>query len=149
MHALHRRWVGASGIIAAHVLRERARALFCSSCAARSSSWGMLVVNGPPSRASGVGSQNRETSSSQRHSLCRRVSFLKVHSHAHSATGGAAKQADRAAAPTHLRTACQQRQQRQTQQMDCLRHMLQILWSCLNLRAAGRIHLEGLLALSI
>lgn len=59
------------------MLRERARALFCSSFAARSSSWGMLVVKGPPSRASGVGSQNRETSSSQRHSLCRRVSFLK------------------------------------------------------------------------
>ena len=63
----------------AHVLllRETGPAPFRRSCAARSSSWGMLVVKGPPSSASGVGSQNRENSSSQRHSCSSRVSFLR------------------------------------------------------------------------
>ena len=63
----------------AYVLRERAMvALLVSSCAARSSSWGMLVVKGPPSSARGVGSQKNENSSSQRQSRSSRVSFLST-----------------------------------------------------------------------
>ncbi len=63
------------------LVREMGPAPLRSSCAARSSSWGMLVVKGPPSSASGVGSQNSENSSSQRHSCSSRVSLLQHHSH--------------------------------------------------------------------
>lgn len=65
----------------AHVLleREMGPAPLRSSCAARSSSWGMLVVKGPPSSANGVGSQDSENSSSQRHSSSSRDSFLQRH----------------------------------------------------------------------
>ena len=58
------------------MLQERAILAWCSSWAARSSSLGMLVVKGPPSSASGVGSQWSSTSSNQRQIFFQRLSFL-------------------------------------------------------------------------
>ena len=63
-----------------YMLRERATLAWCSSRAARSSSLGMLVVKGPPSSASGVGSQCSSTSSNQRQVFFQRLSFLRQQS---------------------------------------------------------------------